>query len=99
LHFTHLQGGRQRGLHFVSFFIPVHAIFSYFLFRGQTAVSACHSSRLESYFLSGGRSSSIGIIIGLVLVNYVLGRWIENRRSTPKARIALISVFLIELFK
>jgi len=44
---------------------------------------------LSLIFFLWNRPTSIEIIIGLVMLNFVLGQWLEPRRSSPGARIGL----------
>ena len=72
---------------FLFLFLPVSVIF---VFMGEQRFRPFIILFLSLAFFLLGRSSSLEIITGLIVMNFVLGRWIEGWRTTSKARIILV---------
>src|SRR4051812_16269838 len=72
---------------FLFLFMPFTVIFFFMAEQRFRPVLLLVASLI---FYLWGRRSSPEIILSLVVVNFALGWWIENWRSTPRARIALL---------
>jgi len=72
---------------FLFLFMPFSVIF-FFMAEQRFRPVILLTASLIFYLL--GRSSSVEIILSLVVVNFGLGRWVEDWRSTPRGRIALL---------
>lgn len=72
---------------FLFLFMPLIVIF-FFMAEQRFRPFILIIASLIFYFW--GRHSSVEIIISVVIVNFALGWWIENWRSTPRARITLL---------
>jgi alginate O-acetyltransferase complex protein AlgI len=71
---------------FLFLFMPFSVIF-FFMAEQRFRPVILLTASIIFYLLS---RSSIEIIISLVVVNFGLGRWIEDWRSTPRGRIGLL---------